>query len=261
MLSIRISEKTLKFDNIRLNKKEFHKSKQPINLDLANVDQIVVPDKFKHSDDDFKYFIGYREGKIVKLLCIILPQMSGYIKYFENGGKNVSFIIKNDMCLDKYNETWDKIIKEALNIKFHSMIVYDEKYIKAKVRDLNGVTKTNFLGDEIPEDGVHYACIACIIIDSVMRMKKMNYPQVYLEECKYKIKKIKMSNFINTELKSEPESELESDAVLESIIIIFLLTIMLMPYPEVFWEGRFFDECCEEKNCIAAGGSGMGEAL
>ena len=74
--------------------------------------------------------------------------------------------------------------------------VYDEKYIKAKVREFNGVVKTNFLGDEIPKEGVHYACIACITIDSVMRIKKMNYPQVYLEEWKYKMKKTKMSNFI-----------------------------------------------------------------
>ena len=78
-----MSEKTLKFDNIRVNKKEFHKSKkQPINLDLINIDQIVVSDKFKHSDGGFKYFIGYKEGEILKLLCNILPQMSGYIKYF-----------------------------------------------------------------------------------------------------------------------------------------------------------------------------------
>ena len=94
-------EKTLRFDNTRLDKKEFHKSKQPINLNLVNVDQIVVFDKFKHSDDSFKYFIGYREGEIVKPLCIILPQMSGYIKYFESGDKNMSLMIKNDMCLDK----------------------------------------------------------------------------------------------------------------------------------------------------------------
>ena len=87
MLSIRISEKTLKCDNVRVNKKEFHKSKQPIDLDLVNVDQIVVSDKFKDSDDSFKYFIGYKKGEIFKPLCIILSQMSGYIKYFENGGK------------------------------------------------------------------------------------------------------------------------------------------------------------------------------
>ena len=99
-----MSEKTLKFDNIRVNKKEFHKSKQPIDLNLINIDQIVVFDKFKHSDDGFKYFIGYKEGEIVKPLCIILPQMSGYIKYFENGGKNMPFMVKDDDGLDNYNE-------------------------------------------------------------------------------------------------------------------------------------------------------------
>ena len=54
LLSIKISEKTLKFDNIRVNRKEFHKSKQPIDLKSVNVDQIVVSDQFKHSDDSFK---------------------------------------------------------------------------------------------------------------------------------------------------------------------------------------------------------------
>ena len=96
------------------------------------------------------------------------------------------------------------------------MPVYDEKYIKAKVREFNGVVKTNFLGDEILKENAHYACIACITIDSVMRMKKTNYPQIYLEECKYKIKTIKMSKFINTEIESESESELESDTELKS---------------------------------------------
>ena len=101
LLSIRMSEKTMRFENIKLDKKEFHKSKQPIDLDLVNVVQIVISDRFKHSDDDFKYFIGYKEGEIVKLLCIILPEMSGYIKYFENGGENMSFLIKDDNVLDK----------------------------------------------------------------------------------------------------------------------------------------------------------------
>ena len=86
-----MNEKTLKFNNIRLNKKEFHMSKQPIELMSVNVDQIVVCDKFKHNNEGFKYFIGYLDGGIVKPLRIILPQMSGYIKYFENGNKNMSF--------------------------------------------------------------------------------------------------------------------------------------------------------------------------
>ena len=130
--------------------------------------------KFRHNDDGFEYFIGYEEGEIVQLLYIILPQITGYIKYFENGGKNMSFIIKDDDVLDKYIEIWDKI-KETLSIKFHSTPAFDEKNIKAKVRELNGAIKTNFLGDEVPKENKHYTCIACITIDSVMRMEKENY--------------------------------------------------------------------------------------
>ena len=75
-----MNEKTLKFNDIILNKKEFHISKKPIDLFSVNVDQIVVFDKFEHNNEVFKHFIGYQKGAIVKQLCIILPQMSGYIK-------------------------------------------------------------------------------------------------------------------------------------------------------------------------------------
>ena len=68
--------------------------------------------------------------------------------------KSISFITKVDDVLDKYNEIWDKI-KKTSNIKFHSMPVYDEKHIKAKVREFNGVIKTNFLRDEIPKESTH----------------------------------------------------------------------------------------------------------
>ena len=93
-----MSEKTLKFNNIRLNKKEFHKSKQPIDLNLINIDQIVVFDKFKHSDDGFKYLVGYKKGEIVKRLCIILAQMSRYTKYFENSGQTCLSWLQRRIC-------------------------------------------------------------------------------------------------------------------------------------------------------------------
>ena len=206
-----MSEKTLTFDNIRLNKEEFYKSKPPINLMSVNVDQIVVSDTFKHNDEDFKYFIGYQEDEIVKLLCIILPQMSGYIKYFENGGKNMSLFIKDDEVWGKLAEIWD-VIKNKLSIKFHSKPIYEQKYLKAKVREFDGVIKTNFLDNDMPKENMHYTCIACVTIDSVMRMDKKNYPQVYLEECKYKVKKIQMSRFINAELESNSESDSEVES-------------------------------------------------
>ena len=181
----------------------------------VNIDQIVASDKFKHNKEGFKYFIGYQEGEIVKPLCIILPQMSGYIKYFEKGGKNMSFLIKDDEVWEKYAEIWD-VIKNKLSIKFHSKPIYEQKYLKAKVREFDGVIKTNFLGNDMPKENMHYTCIACITIDSVMRIDKKNHPQVYLEECKYRVKKIQMPRFINTELKSDSDSDSEPDSQVES---------------------------------------------
>ena len=64
----------------------------------------------------------------------------------------------------------------------------------------------------MPKENMHYTCMACITIDSVLRIDKKNHPQVYLEECKYKVKKMQMSRFINTELKSDaasPDSDSE----------------------------------------------------
>ena len=84
--------------------------------------------------------------------------MSGYIKYFENGGKNMSFLIKDDDVLDRYYLIWNKT-KKLFNIKFHCMPVYDEKYIKAKVREFDCVIKTDFLGDEVVKENIYHACI------------------------------------------------------------------------------------------------------
>ena len=133
--------------------------------------------------------------------------MNGYIKYFDNGGKNMSFLIKNDEVWQKYEDIWD-VIKNKLNIKFHSQPIYQNKYLKATVREFNGNIKTNFLGNNVPKENT---CIACITLDSVLKMNKKNYPQVYLEECKYKVKKINAPRFINIELESDLESDVEAD--------------------------------------------------
>ena len=105
-----MSEKTLKFNDVRLNKKEFHKSKPPIDLMPVNTEHIVISDKFKHSDEGFNYFMGYQKGEIVKPLCIILPQMSGYLKYFESRGKTCLSWLKVTMC-------WINTIKFGTRLK------------------------------------------------------------------------------------------------------------------------------------------------
>ena len=72
--------------------------------------------------------------------------------------------------------------------------------------------KANFLNNGLPKEETYYTWIACITIDSVLRMNKKNYLQVYLEECKYRIKKIHTSKFINTELETDSQSDLETDS-------------------------------------------------
>ena len=135
-----MSEETLTFDNTRVTKKKIHNSKQPIDLMSVNEDQIVVSDKLKHNNEGLKYFIDYQEGKIVKPLCIILPQMNGYIKYFENGSKSMSLLIKDDEVQEKYKQIWD-VIKDKPVIKCHSLPVYDMKYLKTKVREFDDMIK------------------------------------------------------------------------------------------------------------------------
>ena len=83
----------------------------------------------------------------------------------------MSFLIKDDEVFNKYNKICD-VIKNKRGIKFHSKPVYDETYIKTKVREFDAKIKTNFLGNEVPKENMHYTCIACITIVSVIRIDK-----------------------------------------------------------------------------------------
>ena len=100
-----MSDKTIKFsDNLKVHKKNFRLSKQRITLNSVRISKIVVSDKYSCSNKSFKYFIGYKEDDIIRPSCIVFPQMSEYIKYFDNGGKNMSFKIEDDNILVKFNE-------------------------------------------------------------------------------------------------------------------------------------------------------------
>ena len=111
----------------------------------------------------------------------------------------MSIKIEEESVYLKYAKIWNKI-KSILNVKFHSQPIYDDKYIKTKVKTFNNTVNTLFSGDEIPKERIHYVCISAIFMDSVLRTDKKNYPQVYLEQCKYKIKKRELVSFINDEI-------------------------------------------------------------
>ena len=122
--------------------------------------------------------------------------------------------MRDDETCEKYKQIWN-VIKNKLGIKFQEE-KYEEKYLKAKVKEFDGVIKANFKSNGIPKENMHYTCIACVTIDSVMKIDKNSYPQVYLKQCKYRVKKIQMFRFIRTELDSESDSKSNSDAETKS---------------------------------------------
>ena len=109
----------------------------------------------------------------------------------------------------KYNEIWNKIRKLLNGVKLSSEPIYDDQYIKTKVKTFSEVIKTLFDGNEIPKEKIEYVCIPCISIDCILKVDEKYYPQVYLEQCKYKAKKREMKSFIDyqTELDSYYESD------------------------------------------------------
>ena len=131
---------SLKFSEIKLNKKEFHRLKQPICLNQVEISKIVISNELK-LDNGVKNFIGYKNGETVKPLCIILPQMSGFIKYFENNKKTMSFLADDEDVILKYNKLG--------------------KYIKTRLKTFEDKVITKFKNNEIPKENNHYCCNLC----------------------------------------------------------------------------------------------------
>ena len=126
--------------------------------------------------------------------------MHGYIKYFDNRGKNMTFVTDNEKVYDKYNEIWE-VIRKLLKVKFTVNPVRDDKYLTAKLKVFNKINRTTFNNNNIPIERNHYICIPAIDIDSVLKIdNKRAYPRAYLEQCKYKLKKRKIVNYVDEEI-------------------------------------------------------------
>ena len=195
-----MSPKTIKFGDKEINRKEFYSPKQAIPLDSVDLNKIVVSSKWKINDTTYKYLCGYLNNDVIQPLCVILPQMNGNIKYFDDGGKNMSFITDDEEIYEKYNEIWE-VVRKLLKLKFTVGPVRDGKYIVTKLKIFNGTNRTTFTDNIIPIEKNHYTCIPAIDIDSVLNIyNKRTYPQAYLEQCKYKLKKRKYVNFIDFEI-------------------------------------------------------------
>ena len=138
-----MSSRRIKFGDKEVNKKEFYSSKQAIPLDSVDLDKIVVSSKWKISDTTYKYLFGYLSNDVIQPLCVILPQMNGYIKYFDDGGKNMSFVTDDEEVYEKYNEIWE-VVRKLLKLKFTVGPIRDDKYLIAKLKIFNGTNRTTF---------------------------------------------------------------------------------------------------------------------
>ena len=208
-----MSLRKIKFENKEVDKKEFYLSKQAISLAAVDLDKIVVSNKWKINETTCKYLCGYLNKDVIQPLCVILPQMHGYIKYFDDGGKNMTFVTDNEKAYDNYNEIWE-VIRKLLKVKFAVYPVRDDQFLVAKLKIFNKINRTTFNDDIIPKERSHYICVPAIDIDSVLKIdNKRVYPQAYLEQCKYKLKKRKIVNYIDDETIDEDSDSDYNDTV------------------------------------------------
>ena len=205
-----MSSRKIKFGDKEVDKKEFYSSKEAVSLDSVDLSKIVVSNKWKINDTTYKYLCWYLNNDTIQPLCVILPQMNGYIKYFEDGGENVSFVTDDEEVYKKYNEIW-QVVRKLLKLKFTVGPVPDDKYIIAKLKIFNKINRTTFTDNIIPIERNNYTCIPAIDIDSVLKIdNKRAYPQAYLEQCKYKLKKRRPVNFIDDEIIDDSNSDIDS---------------------------------------------------
>ena len=192
-----MSSQKIKFGDKEVDKKKFYSSKEAILLDSVDLSKIIVSSRWKLNDTTYKYFCGYLNNDGIKPLCVILPQMNGYIKYFDDGGKNMSLVTDDEKVYEKYNEIWN-VVKGLLKLKFTVSLIRNDKYILAKLKIFRKKNITTFNNSNItPTEKNHYICIPAIDIDSILKIDTKAYPQAYLEECKYKLKKRKLVSFID----------------------------------------------------------------
>ena len=133
----------------KLIKRKFYSSKEAIFLDFIDLSKIVVSNEWKINDTIYKYFCGYLNNDVIQPLCVILPQMSGYIKHFDNGVKNMSFVSDDKEIYEKYNEIWN-VVKRLSKLKFFVNPVRDDKYIIAKLKIFNKINGATFTNNAMP---------------------------------------------------------------------------------------------------------------
>ena len=185
-------------------------------MDDVDVNKILVSNKEPYgTKNTFKYFIGYNNNDVIRLLCVRLPQMTDYARKFDENA-TMSFRANNKQLLKNYNKIWEKV--EKLKIDFESKPVYgdDDKYIKTKIKIYAGSMITNFHNKKMLKEKGPCKCLSTIMQDSFIKADKKYYLQTLLEECKYLL----MMNLI--------DDDFEKSEILFIYLLLLLLSLLLL---------------------------------
>ena len=144
--------KVIRFDDTKTPKQKFLQHKRPISIKNVDIDKIVVSNKLAFGKKGFKYFIGYKDAKKNKPSSVFLTKMTAYRKDF-NETRFISFLTKDSELLKKYNEIWENVTN-IIYKEFDGNPVYNEKYIRTKIKSYNGKINTNFPDNNPPNIGL-----------------------------------------------------------------------------------------------------------
>ena len=173
------------FHDKKIKKNIFYRSTKPFNVSEIDVNRIVISKEVAYgTKNSLKYFIGYfDEDDVIRPLLLKLPQVTGYLKEF-NDSMTMSLRVVDSKLFEKYCKIW-KTIKGLLGIEFDSEPVYGDTdfYLKRKVKMYDNKVNTTFQGKETPKGDSSDKCLSLIMLDSVVKVGKKYYPQVFLEEC------------------------------------------------------------------------------
>ena len=152
-----MSGKKINFDDKKINKSSFYKNKKLFSLNDIDVNKILLSRKESYgTKNSLKYFTGYNDGDVIRLFCILLPQMIGYVQHYDSH-KTMSYKVSDNKLLRKYSKIWERL-GNLLNIEFDTEPVHGDvdKYIKTKIIMHEDRVNTNFQGKKVPKENNAY---------------------------------------------------------------------------------------------------------
>ena len=206
--------KVIDLGDKKVNKKDFYSNNKQFKIKEIDINKILISEPESYGKKNAKkYIIGYSKDAI-RPIRIFLPQMTGYVKYFDDN-KTMSFLANDKEFLKDYTKVWEKI-RGLIGKTFDSESVYGDKYIKTNIKLYNNDIRTNFHGEgnsrKVPKENCSYKCLSLISLDSVIKMGKKYYLQTLLEECKYRLTKKKIEDLITDDFDSSSESDSKCDS-------------------------------------------------